>query len=77
MPRKEGIRRLSIVIGILAGAAFFVVFLFTQTGDIGAIAAIGWVLLLIFSALAGFGAWLLVRAINWIFEGFLGQKNSN
>jgi hypothetical protein len=67
MRKNEGVRRLSIAVGILAGIACCSFLLFTLNGSAPAIA---WVVAVALSVAAGFAAWALVLLVAWVIEGF-------
>src|SRR5207247_1862918 len=65
MARQEGIRRLSLLISVLAGIGFF---LFFAWDNAFRLSGTDWVELSIASIIAGFGAFLVVRGVGWVIE---------
>ena len=66
MPRAEGIRRLSLFVGIFAGIGFYLLIATTKPVGIRFL-LVG---LPIYSIVAGFAGWGLVRTVKWIIDGF-------
>ena len=62
----EGMRRLAVLVGLLAAIGSFVAFALDAPGQFSSV----WWAMLIVAALIGLAAWVLVRAISWAIQGF-------
>ena len=61
----EGLKRLSIVVGIITSIGFFSFVAITEEINNEA-----WVIVIIVSLVLGIAAFLIVWAIKWVIEGF-------
>jgi hypothetical protein len=66
----EGIRRLSIAVGIVAGAIFFFVTLINIESNASQVSPLLIPILLFAGVLVGFAGKGLVRFVWWVWQGF-------
>jgi len=76
MKRREGIRRLSLALGLIAAGGWYVAVLYfiVFSGDVPS--GIEWGEITLIAVGSGFLVWILVRLIGWVWEGFI-DPNSN
>jgi hypothetical protein len=70
----EGIRRLSIAIGIVAGLIFFFFTVINIESEATQVSPLLIPLLLLASAVVGCAGWGLVRFVWWVMQGFRGSS---
>ncbi len=66
----EGVRRLSIAVGIVAGVIFFFVAIINIESEATQVSPLLIPLLILVSAAVGCAGWGLVRFIWWVVQGF-------
>jgi hypothetical protein len=66
----EGIHRLSIAVGIVAGVIFFFVTVINIESEATKVSPLLIPLLLLVSAVVGCAGWGLVRFVWWVVQGF-------
>jgi len=69
--RSEGIRRLALFAGGVVGPGWAIV----VGSGLGRMRSEEWVLFFLFMCLVSFAAWLLVRAVAWVIDGFRSSQS--